>query len=71
MFAKGEEGECRPYRSRTCDTLIKSKQHTYPGSTITKSVTYCTKARIPTSLHFLAVCAMVKVNGVTGLKVQC
>jgi len=24
MLAKGEEVECRPYRSRTCDTLIKS-----------------------------------------------
>ena len=23
MFAKDREGECRPYRSRTCDTLIK------------------------------------------------
>jgi len=25
MFANGEEGECRPCRSRTCDTLIKSQ----------------------------------------------
>ena len=25
MSAEGEEGECRPYRSRTCDTLIKSQ----------------------------------------------
>ena len=25
MFAKDEEGERRPYRSRTCDTLIKSQ----------------------------------------------
>jgi len=25
MFAKDGEGECRPYRSRTCDTLIKSQ----------------------------------------------
>ncbi len=25
MLANGEEVECRPYRSRTCDTLIKSQ----------------------------------------------
>ncbi len=25
MLANGEESECRPYRSRTCDTLIKSQ----------------------------------------------
>ena len=25
MSAEGEEVECRPYRSRTCDTLIKSQ----------------------------------------------
>ena len=24
MLANGEGVECRPYRSRTCDTLIKS-----------------------------------------------
>ncbi len=24
MSAKGDENECEPYRSRTCDTLIKS-----------------------------------------------
>jgi len=27
MSAEGEGVECRPYRSRTCDTLIKSKRH--------------------------------------------
>ena len=27
MLANGEGNECRPYRSRTCDTLIKSKRH--------------------------------------------
>jgi integrase len=27
MLASGEGVECRPYRSRTCDTLIKSKRH--------------------------------------------
>ena len=25
MLANGDEGETRPYRSRTCDTLIKSQ----------------------------------------------
>ena len=25
MLANGEGVECRPYRSRTCDTLIKSQ----------------------------------------------
>ncbi len=27
MLANGGEVECRPYRSRTCDTLIKSQVH--------------------------------------------
>ena len=32
MLANGEGVECRPYRSRTCDTLIKSKMHDIPPS---------------------------------------
>ena len=29
MLASGEEGKCRPCRSRTCDTLIKSQSISY------------------------------------------
>jgi len=32
MLAKDGGVECRPYRSRTCDTLIKSKMHDIPPS---------------------------------------
>ncbi len=30
MSAEGKEGECRPYRSRTCDTLIKRYRRIVP-----------------------------------------
>ena len=32
MLANGEGGECRPYRSRTCDTLIKRYRPLIPPS---------------------------------------
>ena len=41
VLALGRSG--RPSGSRTLDTLIKSKRHACLGSTITKSVIYCTK----------------------------
>jgi hypothetical protein len=33
MSAEGDGSECRPYRSRTCDTLIKRYRRIVPKST--------------------------------------